>query len=407
MLAKSLLFASGAAAAAISTRLDGRAANSSSTSYLTQMADTWVRRGVEKDYGYATAVLYRGIERAIETSQNETLLNWYQDQMSIVQEDGTIDSYDYTFHSLDEYRFGLSALYWYNRTGEEKYKLAADQIRGMLETHPRTPSGGFWHRDPDYPNQMWLDGIYMADSFYAKYTSLFENDNTTAWDDIILQYDLIQEHCNNSTSKLLKHGYDESKVAVWADPVTGASPFVWDRAVGWYFVSLLEAIESFPQSHEGYSKLVGYFKDLAEGVFNAQDSSGGWWLIMDAQYAGAEGNYIESSATAMFTYGFFKGIKLGLIDEATYLEPAKKAYEMMVDQFVVEAGDGTLNWEGTVEVGSLKSNASYEVCLLRDESPFSTFCADSIQYYVSVALAENDYKGVGPFMWASYEYETL
>lgn len=378
MLATSLLFVSGAAGTAISTKLNGRAADLSSTSYLTQMADTWIRRGVAKDYDYTTAVLYKGFESAFEFSQNETLLIWYEDQMSIVQENGTIDNYDYTFHSLDEYRFGMSVLYWYNRTGENKYKLAADKIRAMLETHPRNPSGGFWHRDPDYPNQMWLDGIYMADSFYAKYTSLFDNDNTTAWDDIILQYDLIQQHCNNSTSKLLKHGYDESKVAVWADPVTGASPLVWDRADGWYFVALLEGIQTFPPSHEGYNKLVGYFKDLAEGLLKAQDSSGGWWLIMDVQYAGAEGNYIESSATAMFTYGFFKGIKLGLLDEATYLEPAKKAYEMMVNKFVVEVDDGTLNWEGTVQVGSLKGNASYQVSSQEGKTPFSTGASSAL-----------------------------
>lgn len=212
---------------------------------------------------------------------------------------------------------------------------------------------------------MWLDGIYMADSFYAAYTSLFQPDNTTAWDDITLQYDLIEEHCRNTTSNLLKHGYDESKSTVWADPATGASPFVWDRAVGWYVVSLLEAIEVFPTTHEGHDKLVGYFTTLAEGVLAAQDdATGGWWLIMDEAYRGAEGNYIESSATAMFTYGFFKGIRMGLLDEATYLAPAKKAYEMMVDTFVVEVDDGTLDWEGTVLVGSLSGNATYEVSQL-------------------------------------------
>lgn len=295
-LSTSWLLACSAAAAALDTGLEGRDTNASSTSYLAQMADTWVRRGIEKDFDYSTTVLYRGFELAIEASQNQTLLDFYEGQLSIIEDDGAIADYNYSFHSLDEYRFGMSALYWYNRTEEDKYKLAADKIRAMLETHPRTASGGFWHREPNYPNQMWLDGIFMADSFYAKYTSLFQNDNTTAWDDIALQYELIEEHCNNATSKLLYHGYDESFTASWANPTTGASPLVWDRAVGWYFVSLLETIPVIPRSHAGYEKLVGYFKNLAEGVLNAQDaSSGGWWLIMDEQYAGAEGNYIESS----------------------------------------------------------------------------------------------------------------
>lgn len=303
LLDTGLLFVAGAAAAAVDSRLEGRAANSTSTSYLAQLADTWYRRGVEKDFDYTTTVLYRGFELAIELTHNETLLDFYEDQMSIIEDDGTITGYNYSFYSLDEYRFGMSTLYWYNQTGEEKYKLAADKIRAMLETHPRTASGGFWHRVPAYPNQMWLDGIFMADSFYAHYTSLFDADNTTAWDDLTLQYDLIEAHCGaNATSKLLKHGYDESKVAVWADPVTGASPLVWDRADGWFFISLLETLQVIPQSHAGYEKLIGYFTSLAEGLLNAQDTSGGWWLVMDPQYVGAEGNYIESSMSLFSSF---------------------------------------------------------------------------------------------------------
>lgn len=155
MKAFTLLFASGATAAAIGSGLHHRATNSSSSpSYLFRFADTQVRRGVEKDYGYVNAVLHRGFELAYEVTQNETLLSFYQDQMSIVQDDGSIADYDYTFYSLDEYRFAMSNLYWYNQTGEDKYKLAADRIRAMLELHPRNPSGGFWHRDPNYPNQV-------------------------------------------------------------------------------------------------------------------------------------------------------------------------------------------------------------------------------------------------------------
>lgn len=207
---------------------------------------------------------------------------------------------------------------------------------------------------------MWLDGIFMADSFYAKYTSLYDNDNTTAWDDITLQFDNIEKYTRNHTTNLLVHGYDESKKAVWADPETGAAPLVWSRAVGWYMVALLETIPLIPESHEGREKLTGYFQTLSEGVLKAQDpTTSGWWLIMD--FPGREKNYIESSASAMFTYGLLRGVRTGLIDAATYLEPAKKAYQALVDDFVVENDDGTLDWEGTVLVGSLNSNATFEV----------------------------------------------
>lgn len=201
----------------------------------------------------------------------------------------------------------------------------------------------------------------MADTFYAKWTSLFDKDNTTAWDDIVRQFDNIEEHTRNHTSGLLAHGYDESKVAVWADPVTGAAPLVWDRAVGWYFISLLEVIQLLPESHPGRGRLVEYFTTLAVALKKTQDESGGWWLIMNEPYPGMEGNYIESSASAMFTYGWLKGMRMGLLDSDEYLDAATEAYGLLTDRFVKVNDDGTLNWEGTVQVGSLSSNGTYEV----------------------------------------------
>ncbi|CAJ2509851.1 Uu.00g057510.m01.CDS01 [Anthostomella pinea] len=360
------------------------------TPYLAWTADSFIERGVEANFDYTQATLYLGYQAAYNLTQNETYLAWYRGQIddAVVQDNGTIKDWNYTFYSLDNYRIGNNILWWYEHTGEEKYKAAAGIIREQLNRHPRTATGGFWHRSPTYPNQMWLDGIFMADSFYTKWTSLFDSDNATAWDDIMVQYDNIDAHTRNKTTGLLVHGYDESKVAVWADPVTGASPLVWDRADGWYFLSLLEVIQVFPESHAGHARLVEYFITLAAGLLEAQDEAGGWWLIMSEPYPGAEGNYIESSGSAMFTYGFLKGIKLGLLAEGDYLAAAQKGYNLLTDEFVVENDDGTLNWEGTVSVGSLGSNATFE-------------------YYISVPLASNDFKGVGPFMLASYEIETL
>ncbi|KAI1337854.1 cell wall glycosyl hydrolase YteR [Xylariaceae sp. FL0016] len=375
---KSLLpLASGIATAAAAT-----------TPYLARMADSFLSYTVEPTFHYATAVLYDGLEAAYARTQNETYATWLRDHVdAVVGVDGAIADWEYDFYSLDNYRFGNNLLYWYGRTGDDRYKAAAGVIRDQLSRHPRTPSGGFWHRDPTYPNQMWLDGIFMANTFYATWTSLFDADNVTAWDDIILQYDNIEAHCRNATTGLLVHGYDESKVAVWADPVTGAAPLVWDRAVGWYFLTLLEVIQIWPQSHSGYAKVKEYFVTLAAALKTSQDATGGWWLIMSDPYPGMEGNYIESSATAMFTYGWLKGMKLGLLAEDEYLASAQRAYDYMVDEFVVDNRNGTISWEGTVSVGSLSSNGTYE-------------------YYISVPLATNDYKGAGPFMLAAYEMET-
>lgn len=229
MTSKCLLMLAASSAAAMTV-------TSSPPSYLTKMAKSYVSYGVPGTYHYSEAVLGEGFEAAIALTEDESLVAWYKNQLDdkVVLEDGTIYDWNLTYYSLDDYRIANNFLWWYRRTGEDKYRVAAQTIREQLNRHPRTPSGGFWHRQPNYPNQMWLDGIFMVDSFYATWTKYFDNDNTTAWDDILLQFDNIEEHTRNTTSNLLVHGYDESKVAVWADPVTGAAPLVWSRAVGWW-----------------------------------------------------------------------------------------------------------------------------------------------------------------------------
>ncbi|CAJ0544559.1 Ff.00g036770.m01.CDS01 [Fusarium sp. VM40] len=357
---------------------------------LGNLADSWIRNNDEtqRPYWYGRAVVFEGYEAAIELGKNETLVEWYRDQIDLVAApNGTIYNFDLTKHSLDNYRIGLNLLWWYRRTGEEKYKKAADFIRDRINQQPRTPTGGFWHRSPTYPDQMWLDGIFMTDSFYAVWTSEFDAKNNTAWDDIVLQWDKIQEVTINKETGLPVHGFDESKTAVWADPKTGASPLVWSRAVGWYFWSLIEVLDVFPKSHPGYARLRTYYKDLASALLRAQgEESQLWEIVMNKEYEGAEGNYVESSASAMFTYGWLAGLRRGLLDEKTYAKPAEQAYKRLYTDFVTKNTDGTINWEGTVDVGSLNSDASFE-------------------YYTGVEVVPNDTRGVGPYMMAVYEWE--
>ncbi|KAF2140479.1 glycoside hydrolase family 105 protein [Aplosporella prunicola CBS 121167] len=361
--------------------------------YSTWMGDSFIAHGVNKTRKYQEAVLYHAYDLLYTATQNRTYLTWVQEQVDgVVAADGTIDGYpDPDKDSLDDVLLGRVLLDLYAKTNGTRYKAAAAQLREQLNYQPRTPAGGFWHRRPTYPDQMWLDGIYMADVFYAQWTATFDADNATAWDDVALQFSLIEEHTRNKTSNLLVHGYDESKTAVWADPETGAAPHVWSRALGWYAMALLDVLDVLPASHSAHSSFLSWYQTLVTGLLDAQDAAtGGWWLIMDAPYPGKEGNYIESSAVAMFTFALLKGARLGYVEREDVLPAAKKAYEGMVDMFVARNGtqEGTLNWEGTVEVGSLSGNATYE-------------------YYTSVDVDENDLKGVGPFIYASLEYEAL
>lgn len=352
-MAKFLLFAVGALAAP------------SCPSWLARMTDSYIRRGVIEGFHYGEATLYTGIEAGLAVKDNQTILEWYQNQIDtgVITDDGNIIDWDLEYYSLDDYRIGNNLLWWYQKTGDEKYASAAKIIREQLNRHPRNAGGGFWHREPNYPNQMWLDGIFMADTFYSAWTSEFDADNTTAWDDIVGQFDLIEERTRNHTTNLLVHGYDHGKDAVWADPETGAAPLVWGRAMGWYFKSLAEVIQTFPEDHEGHARLVEYFVTLAQGLKWSDERDGGWWLIMSEPYPGQEGNYIESSAHAMFVFGLLNGLRTGLLDEAEYGELADRAFRSMIKDFVTENDDGTVNFIETVQVGSLSSNGTYEVSI--------------------------------------------
>lgn len=220
----------------------------------------------------------------------------------------------------------------------------------------------------------------------------------------MLQFTLVEDHTRNATTGLLKHGYDESFTAVWAQKPTGSSPEVWDRALGWYTMALLDVLDHFPTHHPGAAKLQGYFTRVMKAVKNAADpATGAWWLVMSQP--GRKGNYIESSGSAMFVYSLLKGIRVGLLDKATYFPAAERAYQYIVDAFVEEKSNGTLYWEGTVQVGSLSGNGTFDVSLSYQHRRAVSIVTDSLQYYISVGLNENDLKGLGPFIYASYEYE--
>ncbi|KAG9079513.1 hypothetical protein FS749_008459 [Ceratobasidium sp. UAMH 11750] len=337
---------------------------------------------------YETGVFQRSLEMLYAKTKDAKYRDYELKQVdSMISANGTISAYNFTLYRE-------SILYAYEQTNQTKYKVALDTFRAQLNSQPRTPAGAFWHRIV-YPNQQWLDGVYMADTFYATYNAKFAPQNLTAWNDIFLQFSLVEQNLrvnstafpNGTAQGLLYHGYDSSLQAVWAVPPTGHCLEVWDRALGWYAMALVDVLDVFPKSHPGWKELQGYLRRLAPEIVKAADkASGAWWLVMG--WPGRAGNYIESSGSAMFVYSLLKGVRKGYLPKSNYVSAAKKAYEYLAKTFVVPETNGTLSWNGTVSVGSLGSNGTYE-------------------YYISVAEAQNDLKGLAPFIMASLEYEQL
>lgn len=249
------------------------------------------------------------------------------------------------------------------------FKAAVDGLRQSIDLNRRNSEGGLWYFT--YPNWSYLDGMYSLVPFYTLYTVSYSGSNgtlfnQTAIDDLTSQVDLIWKHCLNASSGLLVHGYDDSLTAVWANPITGASPHVWGRSLGWFLMALVDTMEILPRASstsKTIETLMEKFRSLSVAVIQAVDPvTGGWWQIMDLP--GREKNYIESSGSAMFTYALLKGHRLGYLNHNTTVTApvvARRAYEYLTDAFIIRELNGTLGYNGTVSVCSLNSNASYEV----------------------------------------------
>ncbi|KAH9481790.1 Unsaturated rhamnogalacturonyl hydrolase YteR [Psilocybe cubensis] len=375
------------------------------TSYAVWAADSAIarRQGNGLDANENPIVSYEhgefqwGLRQLYERTGNTTYFDYIKQGIdNIVFSNGTVHgSYVLTDYVLDPLRTGPTMIYLHGLTQNKtsKYKIAADTFRSQLDSHPRTTQGQFWHK-LKYPNQGWLDGIYMGEIFYASYTSTFQLSNDTAWDDITNQFVLMfQNTIQNATAPnntgLMYHGYDHSGVAPWASADRGHSPEVWDRALGWYSMALVDILDIMPQSHPGYSRILSILQLLVPRIQKAADpTSGAWWLVMTQP--GRTKNYFESSGTAMFVYALLKAVRLGHVydEDGSILLSARKAYEYMVNNWVVVNPDGTMNWLNTVIVGSLDTTGDFD-------------------YYVSQVTDVNDLKGVAAFLLASLEFERL
>jgi unsaturated rhamnogalacturonyl hydrolase len=336
---------------------------------------------------YDQGVILKGIEGIWNATSDGKYFNYIQKSMDYyVKDDGSIKGYKHDEFNIDHVNNGRLLLLLYRVTGKEKYKKAADRLRGQLRDHPRTSEGGFWHKKI-YPYQMWLDGLYMGEPFYAEYEMLFHED--TAFNDITRQFVLMEKHARDPKTGLLYHGWDESKQQKWADKTTGRSPNVWGRALGWYGMAMVDVLDYFPAKHPGRDSIIAILNRFAKAVTNVQDAKTGlWYDVVDKPKEPK--NYFEASASSMLVYTLAKGVRKGYLP-ASYLTNAKKGYAGIVKQFI-KIENGQTNLHGTVAVSGLGGNP------YRD---------GSFEYYMSEPIIVNDPKGMGAFINAATEMEMV
>ena len=309
----------------------------------------------------------------------------YADTM--VNDNGSIKTYKLHEYNIDRLNPGKYLMRVYEQTKNEKFRMAVDTLRSQLDTHPRNEDGGFWHKKI-YPNQMWLDGLYMGAPFYAEYAK--RNNRVNDYQDIINQFVTSAKHTYDPSNGLYRHATDVSRKERWANPETGQSQHSWGRAMGWYAMALVDALEFIPTNEPNREQMLSILDNVAFQIRRLQDpATGVWYQVLDK--SGEPGNYLESSASAMFVYSLLKGIRLGYIDPM-YMETALKGYNGIIKEFITVDENGVVSLNQACAVAGL-GGKNYRM--------------GDYDYYINEEIRSNDPKAVGPFIMGSLEYERL
>ena len=344
-----------------------------------------IRSGKCNKWNYIDGCMITGILERYEITGEARFLDFADRFMSgFVEEDGRIRTYDPAEYSLDNVNPAKNLFTLYDLTGKEKYRKALELVRSQLSTMPRTPEGNFWHK-LIYPNQVWLDGIYMALPFYMEYEKRF--DAKKDCEDICRQIANVEIRMRDPKTGLYYHGYDASRKMYWADPDTGCSPNFWLRAEGWFILGLVDVLEimmDLPMQAESVH-LQHMLLDLAKALSKYQNPSGLWYQLIALPEL--EGNYLETSGTALISAALLKAVRLGFLPES-FRAVGEKAFYGIVDRRLTKNADGTPCVTGICLVGGLGGEQH------RD---------GSAAYYLSEPVVQNDAKGVGPLLLAYTE----
>jgi len=343
-----------------------------------------IKQGKKPSWNYIDGCMIKAILELYHIRKDPKYLEFADHFIDyFVKEDGSIDSYRPEEYNLDNVNAGKTLFDLYNLTGKEKYRKAIDTVYSQLKGQPRTSTGNFWHK-MIYPNQVWLDGLYMAQPFYMQY-ELTYNDGKNCQDSynqFMNVYGLMRDLRNG----LYYHAYDDSRESFWCDPVTGLSDNFWLRAMGWYAMALIDTAEIMPDSlKEEKENLLKNYRELIDAMLPYQDKESGMWYQV-VNRGGISPNYLETSGSAIFAYAIMKSVRLGFLDPS-YFAYGKKAFDGICRTYLSEK-DGELQLGGICLVAGLGNKEMRE----------GTF-----EYYMREPVVMNDAKGVAPLILAYVE----
>ena len=345
-----------------------------------------IRQGKKPHWNYIDGCMMNSLIQLYEVTKDNKYLEFVKNFVDYyIAEDGTILGYNKEKYSTDDVAESrvLFDLYKYYKL--DKYKKAIDISYEQILTHPRTNEGSFWHKKI-YPNQVWLDGLYMMQVFYMRYETTFNGYKNYA--DIKKQYQNVRKNMFNPKKGLHYHGYDASRESFWCDKETGLSQNFWLRAIGWHTVSLVDVLDYMDeQIYEDYAYYKSLLKETIDGVLKYLDKdSNMFYQVVDK--GNKEGNYLETSGSAMISYAILKAVRLRLLPDR-YQSIGLAIFEGICNRYL-STENGELNLDG--------------ICLVAGLGPEDNRRRDgSYKYYISEPIVKNDAKGVGPFIMAYTE----
>ncbi|MBQ8075160.1 MAG: glycoside hydrolase family 88 protein [Oscillospiraceae bacterium] len=289
----------------------------------------------EKAWNYKDDLCVKGADDLARATGDESWRQPILDNAThLILQDGSIANWKPGEHNIDKVSFGKSLQILYGLTGDVRYANAVQQAFQTLNDYPRTVTGNFWHKDI-YPNQVWLDGLYMGMPFYAR---CLAETGENRWDDIIDQFQNAHKLLWNENLGLYMHANDCSRKAEWADPISGQSPAVWLRAEGWFLMAMVDTWQIAKDHTARASELVPLLQNALDGILKYQVSETKMFLqVVDR--ADLPGNYSETSGSAMVAYSLMKGARLGILPEA-YGERGSEILDAIRDRYLVKENDG-------------------------------------------------------------------
>ena len=354
----------------------------------TPQAPVWnlekIRAGKKPSWNYMDGCMIKAIIELYHITKNEKYLQFADDFIDyFVNDDGSIQSYDPKEYNLDNVNAGKTLFDLYQLTGKEKYRKAIDTVYSQLQGQPRTSTGNFWHK-MIYPNQIWLDGLYMAQPFYMQYEVTYNDCKNCAHS--FNQFENVYNLMRDTRNGLYYHAYDDSRQMFWCDKVTGLSSNFWLRALGWYAMALIDTMEIMPESlSKEKARLNAIYKELIDSMLPYQDEETGMWYQV-VNRGGIKPNYLETSGSAIFAYAIMKSVRLGFLDES-YFQYGEKAFSGICRTYLSEE-NGELQLGGICLVAGLGNKEMRE----------GTF-----DYYMREPIVKNEAKGVAPLILAYIE----